>query len=64
MQEIVINHFEAMEKVGKIGTGQLTDLEKYQLMNLLKKLETFHNDIYLNHREKNLNQLIEEKVSQ
>ncbi len=60
---VLFQSFEAMGKVGKIGTGHLTEPEKYQLMNLLKKLDNFHNDIYLNHREKNLSQLIEEKVN-
>jgi hypothetical protein len=59
LKEIVINHFEAMEKVGKIGTRHLTEPKKYHLMNLLKKVNNFQNDIYLNHWEKNLYQLIQ-----
>jgi MarR family transcriptional regulator, lower aerobic nicotinate degradation pathway regulator len=55
---VLMQSFESMEKVGKITAGNLTNQEKNQLVYLLKKLDNFHNDIYLNHREKGLNEII------
>jgi MarR family transcriptional regulator, lower aerobic nicotinate degradation pathway regulator len=59
---VLMQSFEAMEKVGKIASGDLTNQEKNQLVYLLKKLDNFHNDIYLNHREKGLDEIIVEKL--
>lgn len=59
--DVLMQSFEAMEKVGKIASGDLTNHEKIQLVHLLKKLDNFHNDIYLNHREKNLDEILLEK---
>jgi MarR family transcriptional regulator, lower aerobic nicotinate degradation pathway regulator len=56
---VLMQSFEAMEKVGKITSGDLTNQEKNQLVFLLKKLDNFHNDIYLNHREKGLDEILE-----
>jgi MarR family transcriptional regulator, lower aerobic nicotinate degradation pathway regulator len=56
---VLMKSFEAMEKVGKITSGDLTNQEKNQLVYLLKKLDNFHNDIYLNHREKGLDEILE-----
>jgi MarR family transcriptional regulator, lower aerobic nicotinate degradation pathway regulator len=58
---VLMQSFEAMGKVGKIASGDLTNQEKNQLVYLLKKLDNFHNDIYLNHREKGLDEIIVEK---
>jgi MarR family transcriptional regulator, lower aerobic nicotinate degradation pathway regulator len=55
---ILFQSFDAMGKVGMIGSGNLTSVEKRQLMFLLKKLDNFHNDIYLNHRNLNLDDII------
>jgi MarR family transcriptional regulator, lower aerobic nicotinate degradation pathway regulator len=55
---VLMQSFESMEKVGKITVGDLTNQEKNQLVYLLKKLDNFHNDIYLNHREKGLDDII------
>jgi MarR family transcriptional regulator, lower aerobic nicotinate degradation pathway regulator len=55
---VLMQSFEAMEKVGKITSGDLTNQEKNQLVYLLKKLDNFHNDIYLNHREKDLDEIL------
>jgi MarR family transcriptional regulator, lower aerobic nicotinate degradation pathway regulator len=59
---VLMQSFESMEKVGKIAAGDLTNQEKNQLVYLLKKLDNFHNDIYLNHREKGLDEIILEKM--
>jgi MarR family transcriptional regulator, lower aerobic nicotinate degradation pathway regulator len=55
---VLMQSFVAMEKVGKITSGDLTNQEKNQLVYLLKKLDNFHNDIYLNHREKGLDEIL------
>ena len=55
---VLMQSFEAMEKVGIIASGNLTNQEKNQLVYLLKKLDNFHNDIYLNHREKDLDEIM------
>ncbi len=55
---VLMQSFEAMGKVGKIAAGDLMEYEKNQLVFLLKKLDNFHNDIYLNHREKNLDEIL------
>ena len=62
-KSVLIQSFDMMGKVGKICTGDLTDAEKNQLMNLLKKLDNFHHDIYLNHRDFELERIIAEKIS-
>jgi MarR family transcriptional regulator, lower aerobic nicotinate degradation pathway regulator len=59
---ILFQSFEAMGKVGMIGAGNLTFSEKEQLMYLLKKLDNFHNDIYLNHRDLSLDEIIAAKI--
>lgn len=56
---VLMQSFEAMGKVGIIASGDLTNQEKNQLVYLLKKLDNFHNDIYLNHREKGLDEILE-----
>lgn len=56
---VLMQSFEAMGKVGIIASGDLTNQEKKQLVYLLKKLDNFHNDIYLNHREKGLDEILE-----
>ncbi len=58
---VLMASFKTMGEVAKISAGDLTDQEKNQLLFLLKKLDNFHNDIYLNHREKGIEQLLEEK---
>lgn len=56
---VLMQSFEAMGKVGKISVGNLTNQEKNQLAYLLKKLDNFHNNIYLNHRDMNLDEILE-----
>ena len=50
---------EQMNKVALIVSGNLTHNEKKQLHTLLKKLEDFHNPIYLSHKEISIDQLVE-----
>ena len=50
---------EQMNKVALIVSGNLTHNEKTQLHTLLKKLEDFHNPIYLSHKEISIDQLVE-----
>jgi DNA-binding MarR family transcriptional regulator len=50
---------DQMNKVALIVSGNLTHNEKTQLHTLLKKLEDFHNPIYLSHKEISINQLVD-----
>ncbi len=54
----VIGILPEMQKVSKIVTGNLTEREKNTLAYLLRKLENFHNDIFLNNKDAELNELI------
>ncbi|BDS11628.1 MarR family winged helix-turn-helix transcriptional regulator [Aureispira anguillae] len=51
-----------LQKIGTIATGQLTDLEKQQLVDLLNKLNYFHNPIFHEEKEANLVNIIEDYV--
>ena len=46
-----------MSKVSQLIAGKLTIEEKNQLFNLLKKLEDFHNPLFLQHRQKSIDEL-------
>jgi DNA-binding MarR family transcriptional regulator len=46
-----------MGEVSKIISGNLTASEKIQLFNLLKKLDDFHNPLFLEHKHKTINEL-------
>lgn len=48
---------ERMKQVSGLVTGTLSDQEKFQLVHLLGKLDGFHRDVYLHHREKSLEEL-------
>ena len=52
-----------MNKVALIVSGNLTHNEKTQLHTLLKKLEDFHNPIYLSHKEISIDQLVEKTTA-
>ena len=47
-----------MQTVSQIVTGNLNDAEKGTLAYILRKLEHYHNDIFLNKKEVELNQLL------
>lgn len=49
---------EQMGKVAALVSGKLTLEEKKQLYTLLKKLEDFHNPIFLNEKSKNIDGLM------
>lgn len=49
---------KTMSKVSAIISGKLTPEEKQQLFTLLKKLEDFHNPIFLNERSLQLDELL------
>lgn len=52
--------FETQGQMGKVSqliAGRLTTAEKNQLFGLLKKLEDFHNPIFLSHRQKSIDDL-------
>lgn len=40
--------------ISKIMCGKLSDSEKESLLDSLKKLNTFHHNIYLNYKEENI----------
>lgn len=46
-----------MGEVSKIISGNLSPTEKIQLFNLLKKLDDFHNPIFLVHKHKSIEEL-------
>lgn len=50
---------EQMNKVALIVSGNLTADEKRQLHTLLKKLQDFHDPIYLSNKEISIDQLVE-----
>jgi len=54
----IIGILPEMQKVSKIVTGNLTENEKNTLAYLLRKLDSFHNDIFLNNKNAELNDLI------
>lgn len=51
-----------LEDVSTIMTGNLTELEKNSLNSILKKLDHFHFDIFMNDRNKTLPEIIENKI--
>jgi len=46
--------FEKMDTLGKIATGELSEFEKHQMAELLKKLDHFHYENYHNKQLKEL----------
>lgn len=51
-----------LEDVSTIMTGNLSELEKNSLNSILKKLDYFHFDIFMNDRNKTLPEIIENKI--
>jgi len=51
-----------LEDVSTIMTGNLTELEKNSLNTILKKLDHFHFDIFMNDKNKSLPEIIENKI--
>jgi MarR family transcriptional regulator, lower aerobic nicotinate degradation pathway regulator len=48
-----------MEKVAKIVTSQLSDAEKMALMNILNKLDKFHENIYFAEKDYDIDNILE-----
>ena len=48
--EVVMQGFPEMRKVGEMAFGTLSSLEKITLLNILRKLEVFHDNHYKNIR--------------
>lgn len=48
-----------LQKIGSIATGQLSDMEKQRLFELLNKLNCFHNPIFHNEKETDLKKIVE-----
>jgi DNA-binding MarR family transcriptional regulator len=57
-REEVIRILPLMSKVTKIVAGNLSTAEINTLSYLLKKLDYFHNDIYINKREHSLSEIL------
>ena len=57
-REEIIRILPLMSKVTKIVVGNLSSEEISTLSYLLKKLDYFHNDIYINKREHPLNDIL------
>lgn len=51
-----------INKVTKIITGNLLEEEKIILINLLQKLDKFHNDIYFNSKNESINYIYENNL--
>jgi hypothetical protein len=47
-----------MQKVSKIVTGNLNETEKNTMTYMLRKLEHYHNDIFMNKKDSELEELI------
>jgi hypothetical protein len=47
-----------MGVVSQIVTGNLNDSEKTMLAYMLRKLEHFHNDIFMNKKDNELEELV------
>ncbi len=54
----IIQILPQMGLVSKVIVGNLNEQEKNMLLYLLKKLDFFHNDIYMNKKQANLNELL------
>lgn len=51
--------FPKMQISSDIITGSLNQLEQQTLIFLLQKLESYHNELFINHRDKTLEQLLD-----
>lgn len=60
----VLAILKELEKVSDLMTGNLSLPEKNFLSAVLKKLDHFHYDIYLNHRDKSLDDLLSDKIDE
>jgi DNA-binding MarR family transcriptional regulator len=56
--------FENMHLVSKVISGNLLDVEKIQLAYLLKKLDIYHNEIFVNRLDESLESFVFENMKQ
>jgi MarR family transcriptional regulator, lower aerobic nicotinate degradation pathway regulator len=56
---VLLGTFEEMRKASLIIAGTLNEAEKMQLLHLLQKLHFFHKPLFLNEREKSLDELLD-----
>jgi MarR family transcriptional regulator, lower aerobic nicotinate degradation pathway regulator len=56
-QQVMFAVASRMKEVSGLVTGTLSEEEKFQLVHLLGKLDGFHREVYLHHREKSLEEL-------
>lgn len=61
-KQAIFSILHRLEDVSTIMTGNLTELEKNSLNAILKKLDHFHFDIFMNDRNKTLPEIIETKI--
>ena len=61
-KQAIFSILHRLEDVSTIMTGNLTELEKNSLNTILKKLDHFHFDIFINYRNKSLPEIIENKL--
>lgn len=54
----IIKILPEMQKVSKIVTGNLNETEKNTMAYMLRKLEHYHNDIFMNKKDSELEELI------
>jgi hypothetical protein len=55
---VLFGTFDEMRKASLIIAGTLSEIEKMQLLYLLQKLHFFHKPLFLNEREKSLDELL------
>jgi DNA-binding MarR family transcriptional regulator len=61
-QGVFYQAFPVLQKMGEIATGELTEAEKQQLLELLNKLNYFHNPIFHEEKETPLDTIITDYV--
>lgn len=61
-QEVFFSALPILQQIGAIATGELTDVEKQQLFELLNKLNYFHNPIFHNEKDAPLEIIVEDYV--
>ena len=61
-QGVFYQTLPVLQKMGAIATGELTEVEKQQLFELLNKLNYFHNPIFHEEKESTLDTIIKDYV--
>lgn len=58
----IFSILDRMEDVSRIVSGNLSDLEKNTLKQLLEKLDHFHYDIFINERQADLSEIVASRI--